>query len=56
MRGKRELPRKRNPLLILCGVFLAAGMILAVCMVLLRPSLRPGCSRQAGSAAQLPGV
>ena len=50
MRGKRELPRKRNPLLMLCDVFLAAGMILAVCMVLLRPSL-PAPDAPAGPEA-----
>ena len=50
MRGKRELPRKRNPLLMLCGVLLAAGMIPAVCMVLLRPSL-PAQDAPAGPEA-----
>ena len=38
MRGKRELPRKRNPLLTLLGVVLAAGTIMAACMLFLRPA------------------
>lgn len=38
MKGKRELPRKRNPLLTLLGAMLAAGAVLAACMLLLRPA------------------
>jgi len=34
MRGKREMPRKRNPLLVLLGVMLAAAMLLAVAFAL----------------------
>lgn len=37
MRGKRELPRKKNPLLTLLGAVLIVGAVVTACIFFLRP-------------------
>lgn len=38
MRGKRELPRKKNPLLTLLGAVLIVGAVVTACIFFLRPA------------------